>query len=281
MFTTLISAGTLMAHTADPAWVIVDCRFDLGDTEWGEREYALGHLPGAVYAHLDRDLSGPKTGTNGRHPLPHPARLAETFGRWGIGEGVQVVAYDKPGGIQAARLWWLLRWLGHDAVAVLDGGLASWTEIGLPLTPDVPQPAPRGFVPRPRREMWLSADEIEQVRQNPAWRVVDARAPARFRGETEPIDPVAGRIPGAVNFFVQEANAADGRLRPPDELAARLRARLGDTPPERVVAYCGSGVAAAQAVLALEVAGWPGAKLYPGSWSEWISDPMRPVVTGE
>ncbi len=281
MFTTLISAETLSQHLTDPAWVIVDCRFDLGDTDWGEREYALGHLPGAAYAHLDRDLSGPKTGTNGRHLLPHPARLAETLGRWGIGQGTQVVAYDQNGSIYGARLWWLLRWLGHDAAAVLDGGLASWTRAGLPLTMEAPQRAPRTFVPKPRRELWLSADEIEQVRQDPAWRVVDARAPARFRGEVEPIDPVAGRIPGAVNFFIQEALGPEGTLRPREELAARLRARLGDTPPERVAAYCGSGVAAAQAVLALEAAGLPGAKLYAGSWSEWISDPSRPVATGD
>jgi thiosulfate/3-mercaptopyruvate sulfurtransferase len=213
--------------------------------------------------------------------LPDPARLIETLGRWGIDSQTQVVACDQTGGLYAARLWWLLRWLGHESAAVLDGGLARWTAEGRPLRAGLEQREPKTFVGQPRRDLWLSADEIERARQDPAWRVVDARAPARFRGETEPIDPVAGHIPGAVNFFIQDAIGPEGMLRAPDDLRARLRARLGDTPPERVVAYCGSGVAAAQTVLALEAAGLPGARLYPGSWSEWVSDRARPVATGE
>jgi len=281
MFTTLIAPAALAARLDDPNWAIVDCRFDLGNTDWGEEQYRAGHIPGAVYAHLDRDLSGPKTGSNGRHPLPDPAQLAATFGRLGIGLKTQVVAYDQTGGIYAARLWWLLRWLGHERAAVLDGGLARWTAEGRPLTQDATQRAAQTFSARPRRDLWLSADEVDRVRQDPAWRVLDARAPARFRGEVEPIDPVAGHIPGAMNFFIQDAIGPDGTMRAPDDLRARLAARLGSTPPEQVVAYCGSGVAAAQTVLALEVAGLPGAKIYPGSWSEWVSDPARPVATGE
>jgi thiosulfate/3-mercaptopyruvate sulfurtransferase len=274
----LISPAGLAARLDDPAWAIVDCRFDLADPAWGEAEYLAGHIPGAVYAHLDRDLSAPKTGTNGRHPLPDPAHLAAALGQWGIDASVHVVAYDQSGTFYGPRLWWLLRWLGHDRVSVLDGGLARWTAEGRPLRAGAERRDPRLFNAHPRRELWLSAEQVEQVRQDPAWRVLDARAPARFRGEVEPIDPVAGHIPGAANFFIQEALEPDGTMRAPDDLRARLEARLGGTPPERVVAYCGSGVAAAQTVLALEVAGLPGAKLYPGSWSEWVSDPARPVA---
>jgi thiosulfate/3-mercaptopyruvate sulfurtransferase len=276
-FTTLISTNALAARLGDPAYTIVDCRFRLDDVGWGEREWRAGHIPGAVYAHLDRDLSAPKTGKNGRHPLPDVAVLARTLGRLGISSGRQVVAYDQDNGMFASRLWWLLRWVGHDAVAVLDGGFAKWVSEGRSISTIEEQHEPGEFHPAPRAGMTVAADEVNALRRDPNWRLVDSRAPERYRGEVEPMDPVAGHIPGAANHFFQENIGERGTFRTPEDLRARFAPVFGGVPPDHVVFYCGSGVQACQNLLALEHAGVSGVKLYPGSWSEWCSDPSRPV----
>ncbi len=278
-FTTLISTGVLAGHLDDP--VIVDCRFKLDDEAWGQREYQAAHIPGEVYAHLDRDLSGPKTGTNGRHPLPDPGVLAETFGRLGIADGVQVVAYDQDNGMYASRLWWLLRWLGHDRVAVLDGGFAKWKTEGREITSDVETRPRQTFVAAPRADMSVDAAAVASLMQNKEWRLVDARAAERYRGDVEPLDKVAGHIPGAVNHFFQTNLDASGIFRSAEDLRAHLRASLGGASVDHVVCYCGSGVTACHNLLALEHVGLTGAKLYPGSWSEWCSDPTRPIESGD
>jgi thiosulfate/3-mercaptopyruvate sulfurtransferase len=278
-FRTLISTGVLAAHLDDP-FVVVDCRYKLDDEAWGLREYEAAHIPDAVYAHLGHDLAGPKNGTNGRHPLPDPDTLAATFGRLGIASGVQVVAYDQDNGMYASRLWWLLRWLGHDAVAVLDGGFAKWKAEGRPTKSGVEARAPQTFTPSPRPDMIVDASTIGSLLHDKAWRLVDARAAQRFRGDIEPLDRVAGHIPGAVNHFFQSNIEEGGTFRTPEALRAHLRDTLGDVPPDRVVCYCGSGVTACCNLLALEHAGLKGAKLYPGSWSEWSSDPARPIERG-
>jgi thiosulfate/3-mercaptopyruvate sulfurtransferase len=276
-FTTLVDTETVAGLLHDPAVLVVDCRFDLSDTEAGEREYERRHIPGAVYASLDRDLSGPRTGRNGRHPLPDPATLADTFGRLGIGDATQVVAYDQDSGIFASRLWWALRWLGHDAVAVVDGGFAKWVAEGHPTTQGRDTRSAQAFTAALRAGMVVGADEVEAIRANRQWRLVDARAPERFSGETETIDKAAGHIPGAVNHFYKLNLSDRGTFRTATELRARIAPTLGDVQAERVVCYCGSGVTACHNLLALEQAGVHGAKLYPGSWSEWSSDETRPT----
>jgi thiosulfate/3-mercaptopyruvate sulfurtransferase len=279
-FTTLISSAALAAHIDDPAFAIVDCRYKLDDATWGAREYAASHLPGAVYADLGNDLAGPRNGTNGRHPLPDPHTLAETFGRLGIASGVQVVAYDQENGMYASRLWWLLRWLGHDAAAVLDGGFAKWTAEGRPTHAGVERREPREFAGAPRADMAVDVGHVASLVDTREWRLLDARAPERFRGDSEPIDKTPGHIPGAANHFFQRNLDEHGLFRTPEELRARLKESLGDTPAAQVVCYCGSGVTACHNLLALEHAGLKGAKLYAGSWSEWSSDPSRPVEKG-
>ena len=277
-YTTLISVTELSPHLDDPDWAIVDCRFSLADTERGRRAYREAHLPGALYAHLDDDLSGViKPGITGRHPLPDIDAFAETLSAWGIDEHVQVVAYDDFGGGIAARLWWMLRWLGHDAVAVLDGGYPAWQRLALPTRPGDEARPPRRFVPHPHPAMIADVDEVATSRTDPACRVVDARTAKRYRGEHEPIDPVAGHIPGAVSAPFGDSLDADGHFLPPQTLRRRFSALLGGVPPERVTCYCGSGVTATHNLLALTHAGLPGARLYPGSWSHWITDPTRPV----
>jgi thiosulfate/3-mercaptopyruvate sulfurtransferase len=278
-YRTIISTDALAARLADPWTAIVDCRFKLDDTAWGEGAWVAGHIPGAVYAHLDRDLSGPKSGTNGRHPLPDPAALARTFGRFGITDGRQVVAYDQDTGMFASRLWWLLRWLGHDAVAVLDGGFAKWVAEGRATSVDANPPQPVEFRGSPRPGLTVAADDVAAATARADWRVLDARAPERYRGEVEPMDPVAGHIPGATSYFFQRNLDESGTFRTPEDLRARLGTVLGDVTPEHIICYCGSGVQASHNLLALEHAGIKGAKLYSGSWSEWVSDPSRPVAT--
>lgn len=275
-FRTLISTAVLAAHLDDP-FVVIDCRFKLDDEEWGRREYEAGHIPDAVYAHLGTDLSGPMNGTNGRHPLPDIATLTATFGRLGIAGGVQVVAYDQDNGMYASRLWWLLRWLGHDAVAVLDGGFAKWTAEGRQTRSGVETHAPRTFVASPRHDMTVDVSTVQSLLNDDTWRLVDVRAGERYRGEVEPIDKVAGHIPGAINHPFLTNLTENGTYRTPEALRVRLGESIGDTPPDRVVCYCGSGVTACANLLALEHAGLTGAKLYAGSWSEWSSDPVRPV----
>lgn len=278
-FTTLVDTATLAARLLDPRLVVVDCRFDLADPGAGERAYLAAHVPGAVFVDVERDLSGPKGPTTGRHPLPAGDVLIDTLRRLGIDSTSQVVAYDQDSGGFASRLWWLLRWLGHDAVAVLDGGWAKWTAEGREARAGAETRPAGGFSGRPRAGMLMSADEVAAVSSRSDWRVLDSRAPERYRGDVEPIDPVAGHIPGAVNRFFG-ANVSNGRFRDPADLREAFTSLLGDTPPERIVCYCGSGVTACQNLLALEHAGLFGGKLYAGSWSEWVSDPTRPVERG-
>jgi thiosulfate/3-mercaptopyruvate sulfurtransferase len=280
-FTTLIDTDTLAERLTDPAFAIVDCRFDLADTSRGRREYLEGHIPGAVYAHLDEDLSGVKTGRNGRHPLPDPAALAETLGRLGIDGSVQVVAYDADNSSMASRLWWLLRWLGHDAVAVLNGGFAKWRAENRPVRPGAETRAARDFRGSLHNEYLAHAEDVRQAMETGAARLVDARAPERFTGASESIDKVAGRIPGAANYFFQWNLNGDFTFDSPQGIRERLREKVGDVAPDRLICYCGSGVTACQDLLAFEYAGLSGSRLYAGSWSEWCSDPSRPVATGE
>lgn len=278
-YTTLISTQELLPHLADPNWVVVDCRFVLTNKEQGRNDYRQGHIPGAVYAHLDEDLAGPIIpGQTGRHPLPEVELFAQKLSQWGIDNQTQVVAYDAAGGAMAARLWWMLRWLGHEAVAVLDGGWPRWQSEGQPSRSGVESPEPRRFIPHPRPELLLNADEVEKIRLDPTYRLFDARSADRYRGENETLDPVAGHIPGARSLPYAGNLGPDGRFLAPKELADRFEAQLEDIPAERAVFYCGSGVTAAHNVLALSLAGLGEARLYPGSWSEWITDPNRPVA---
>jgi thiosulfate/3-mercaptopyruvate sulfurtransferase len=281
-FTTLIDTERLAGRLSDPALVIVDCQFDLHNPPWGEREYLAAHVPGAVYADLNRDLAGVKTGANGRHPLPDPAALTDTFGRLGIGPGVQVVAYDQDTGMYASRLWWLLRWLRHPAVAVLDGGLAAWRSEGRPTRSGAEQRAPRKFAGHPDASLVAETTVVEQIAAGRATgQLLDARAAERYRGEIEPIDRIAGHIPTAANRFFKDNLDATGRFLSRDELRVQLAECLGSASPDTVVSYCGSGVTACHNLLALEHAGLQGGRLYPGSWSEWSSGERRPVATGD
>jgi thiosulfate/3-mercaptopyruvate sulfurtransferase len=280
-FTTLISTADLSAHIDDPDWVVVDCRFNLADVTEGQRDYEAGHIAGAVFADLDHDLSGPaEKGKTGRHPLPSAARAAEVFSRLGIDANTQVVAYDDKGGMTAGRLWWMLRWLGHDSVAVLDGGLSHWKSEGGPTTSGIESRAPRTFVPNEVPELMVDAESVDRLRTDPEHVVVDSRAADRYRGENETIDPVAGHIPGAASAPYMENLGADGRFLSPEQLRERFVHVLGDADAQHAVFYCGSGVTAAHNVLAVAHAGLGNARLYPGSWSEWITDAGRPIATG-
>jgi len=279
-FRTLISTAALALNLNDPAFAIVDCRAKLDDLEWGAREHAAAHIPGAVHADLTNDLSGPKSGTNGRHPMPDAQALAQTFSRLGIASGVQVVAYDQDNGMFASRLWWLLRWLGHDAVAVLDGGFKKWKAEERPTESGETRRAPRAFTGSPRPGMAVDVEAVASHLGAGGPRLVDARAPERYRGDSEPIDKVGGHIPGAKNHFYQWNLDEQGLFRTPEELRAKISATVGDVPTDQVVCYCGSGVTACHNLLAFEHAGITGAKLYAGSWSEWSSDPTRPVEKG-
>jgi len=276
-FRTLIGTGDLAAHLENSQWIAVDCRFQLADATWGEHEYLASHIPGAVYANLNRDLSAPVTGSNGRHPLPDPAALIQTFIRLGIGNGMQVVAYDQDNGMFASRLWWLLRWMGHDDVAVLDGGFRQWTAEHRPVAAGKDVRPPGSLTGAPKREMTVDVVEIAGIVERQNALLLDARAPERYRGEVEPIDRVPGHIPGAVNHFFQDNVDDRGVFRSPSDLRDRLSSVIGSARPQDVVCYCGSGVTACQNLLAMEVAGMPGARLYGGSWSEWSSDPARAV----
>jgi thiosulfate/3-mercaptopyruvate sulfurtransferase len=278
-FRTLVSTDILAAHLDDPGWAIVDCRFELAETEAAEAAYRQEHIPGAVYAHLDRDLCAKRTGRNGRHPLPDMDAFTRRLGEWGVGPGVQVVAYDQDLGQYASRLWWMLRSLGHEAAAVLEGGFGRWVREGRPARSGIERREARRFAARRVEGRYVLADQVDAIRQDPAWLLIDSRAPERYRGETEPIDPVAGHIPGAVNRLARDNATEDGTLLPASELRKQFDALLGDVPPDRTVAYCGSGVFACYNLLAMEHAGLAGARLYAGSWSEWCSDPSRPVAT--
>jgi thiosulfate/3-mercaptopyruvate sulfurtransferase len=285
MYTTLIGVAELAPHLEDETLVIIDCRFDLARPEWGEQAWAAGHIPHALYAHLDRDLSGPGTPASGRHPLPPVGVLATAFSRFGIDAEVQVVAYDQGPGTYAARAWWLLRWLGHTRVAVLDGGFAAWQRARLPVSTEPAARPPRRFEVRPSAGWVVTTDAIAAALASGALArgeplLIDARGADRFAGENETIDPVAGHIPGAHNHPYAANLDARGQFLPGADLRRAWTATLRGRPPAAVVAMCGSGVTACHNLLALEVAGLAGARLYPGSWSEWIGDPARAVARG-
>jgi thiosulfate/3-mercaptopyruvate sulfurtransferase len=278
---TLIGAERLAQMLGDPRLRLFDCRFDLARPALGREHYLEAHLPGAMHADLNRDLSAPATATSGRHPLPAPAAFESRLRSWGVNADSRVVAYDDADGMYAARLWWMLRWVGHDEVAVLDGGLRRWRQLDLPLTDQAPQPAAGNFAARLRPELAVDAVGVLGASSDAGARILDARSPERYRGEVEPIDPVAGHVPGARNHPFGLSLASDGRFARPAALREALLATLDGVPPERTVTMCGSGVTACHLLLALEHAGIRGARLYPGSWSEWSSDPSRPVATGE
>lgn len=276
-FSTLISCEDLAAHVNDAQWRVFDCRHQLSDVDYGEKAYAEGHVPEAFFMHLDRDLSGPMSGRNGRHPLPDAELLARKLGAAGVSRQTQVVVYDDAGGMVAGRLWWLLRWLGHERVALLDGGISQWVKEGRPLSSKLPQSTPAVFEIA-GRERVMSAEEVLANIDSNEFCVIDARAPDRFRGENETLDPVGGHIPGARNRFFKDNLDADGLFRPAAELRREFLALLDGVAPERVVMQCGSGVSACHNLLAMELAGLHGARLYAGSWSEWCSVPARPVA---
>ena len=282
MSTTLITPEQLAIQVDNPHWVILDCRHDLMNSAAGRDAYAAGHLPGAQFADMDHQLSGARYGEDGvfrgRHPLPERAAFIATLRSWGISDDSQVVAYDAHGGMFAARLWWLLRWVGHAPVAVLDGGIGAWSAQGLPVTTEL---ATRSAGTITEREALVHTVDAAGVLANldgGARTVIDARAPERFRGENETMDPVGGHIPGATNRFFKDNLDADGRFKSPVQLKAEFARLVAD--PAEAIMQCGSGVTACHNLLALEVAGLTGAALYPGSWSEWCADPARPVATG-
>jgi len=278
-YTTIISTDALAAHLTDPNLVIVDCRHNLTESDAGANAYRSAHLPGAFFLHLDRDLSGPKTGKNGRHPLPDIALLAATLGRIGIDGIKQVVTYDQNGGMWASRLWWMLQWLGHDRVAVLDGGLDKWIAEGRPVNAASSVARTTTFVPKPPRPT-ASAQEILQHLGDDTLTVLDARAPERYRGDIEPMDPVAGHIPGAINRPYSTNLTAQGTFKSAEALRHEFEGQFANRTAASIVHQCGSGVTACHNVLAMAIAGLPGSRLYPGSWSEWSSDTTRPVARG-
>ena len=279
-YTTLIAASELAQNRENPNRVVIDCRHDLANLDAGRTAYAAGHIPGAQFAHLDNDLSDKSPGQNGefrgRHPLPERGKFIETLRRWGVNDDTQVVAYDGQGGMYAARLWWMLRWVGHGSVAVLDGGIAAWSALGLPLSTEPVLKAPATLSDLKALVASVSAADLVANLAKPVLIVVDARAPDRYRGENETLDPVGGHIPGACNRFFKDNLQADGKFKPAEQLRAELGAIVGNAAAS--VMQCGSGVTACHNLLALEVAGLPGAALYPGSWSEWCANPARPVA---
>jgi thiosulfate/3-mercaptopyruvate sulfurtransferase len=280
-FSTLITTKELANELGNEEWAIIDCRFSLDDTSRGRKDYDLSHIPGAVYAHLDEDLSGPIIpGNTGRHPLPSPDLFALTLGGWGVGPGIQVVVYDDWGGAIAARLWWMLRWLGHDAVAVLDGGWPLWMKEGRPTQSGVEFRSQREFEPKTKPELLVGVDQVAILSADSENRLFDSRAADRFRGENETIDRIGGHIPGAVSAPYSDNLGKDGFFLSPEELRTRFESLLKDTPSKEAVFYCGSGVSAAHNLLAMAHAGFEDSLLYIGSWSEWIADLSRPIETG-
>ncbi|MCS6907045.1 MAG: sulfurtransferase [Anaerolineales bacterium] len=281
-YQTLITPQELRPHLGDPNWAVFDCRFTLGDPERGRKDYLIAHIPGAVYVHLEQEMCGPVVrGRTGRHPLLPLKDAVRLFSRLGIDENVQVVAYDdwSPiSGAVAARLWWMLRWLGHEQVAVLDGGWRAWIEARMPTAGGVEGRSRRKFTPRLHLEYYASMADVKTALLDPTWKVFDSRTADRFRGENETIDPVAGHIPTAINAPYVENGTPEGTFRSPEELRQRFATLLGETPPQKAIFYCGSGVTAALNLLALKYAGLGDARLYVGSWSEWITDPENPVA---
>jgi len=280
-YNTLVDADALRPNVGSPGWRVIDCRHDLLRPDAGQQAYADGHIAGAVFAHLDRDLSGPKTAHSGRHPLPDPDRLVECFRRWGIERDTQIVAYDASGGQFAGRLWWLARWLGHDKVALLDGGWQAALQSGLLVeTGESKSMQQSRFERTSPLEHPAEVDRVQAIRTDPDWLIIDARSPDRYAGQNETIDPVGGHIPGAVNRFWQSNLQADGRFKPPEQLRSEFAALLGRRTATHVIVQCGSGVTACHHLVAMQLAGITGASLYPGSWSQWITDPKRPIAIG-
>jgi len=277
-FMSLVSSTDLKLHLNNPGWVVCDCRHDLTDYESGRRSYATSHVPGARFLHLDEDLSGPKTGTNGRHPLPHPITFTLRLAALGIDNAKQVVAYDASGGCYAARLWWMLRWVGHERVAVLDGGWDAWVTAGQPVTAELPTSDAATFNPHLQPQLTVDSTFIAAHLHSPGILVIDARSADRFHGKNETLDPVAGHIPGAANRFFRHNLDRYGGFKSSIDLNREFGELLNAHSPENVIHHCGSGVTACHNLLAMEVAGLPGSRLYPGSWSEWCSDPARPVA---
>lgn len=280
-YTTLIAVPELATHVFDPAWVVCDCRHDLLEYGAGRSAYAKSHIPGARFMHLDEDLSGPKTGVNGRHPLPHPITFTLRLAALGIDNTKQVVAYDNAGGVYASRLWWMLRWVGHSKVAVLDGGFDAWVKAGQPVTDEAPAIKPSRFNPYPNPQLTVDTRAVLANLETQALALLDARSADRFRGENETLDPVAGHIPGAANRFFKLNLRDDGAFKAPTELQQEFAALMKGRDAKGVVHQCGSGVTACHNLLAMEIAGYVGSRLYPGSWSEWVSDRARPVARGE
>jgi len=274
----LVSPADLAGHLNDPDWVVFDTRHDLADVEKGRRVYAAGHVPGAYFLQLDEDLSGAKTGKNGRHPLPDIDAFAKRIAARGVSAQTQVVIYDDAGGSVAARLWWLLRWLGHDRVAILDGGFPAWQKEGRPVSQEAPAPRNGNFAPKPHLGWTVDASFLERFHEDAAMKLVDARAAERFAGLQEPIDPVAGHVPGAANRFWKDNLTPEGRFKAADTLRREFGMLLEAAAPSQSVHMCGSGVTACHNLFAMELAGLSGARLYPGSWSEWCADATRPVA---
>jgi thiosulfate/3-mercaptopyruvate sulfurtransferase len=276
----LITPADLAAHLDDPAWIVFDTRHDLGDPAKGQRAYALSHIPGAYFAHVDKDLAGAKSGTNGRHPLPGAEAFAEFLNTRGVGPGTRVVVYDDTSGMYASRLWWLLDWLGHDDVRLLDGGYSRWQHEGGAITSELPSHRPGHFVPRPRLGATVDAPFVAAFGRDARVALIDARAADRFEGRVEPLDPVAGHIPGAVNRFWQANLGPDGSFKAAGQLREEFTKLLAGRASADAIHSCGSGVTACHNLFAMQLAGLGGSRLYPGSWSEWCADPARPVATG-
>lgn len=281
MYSTLISAGELAQHVADPLWVVFDCRFTLTETEAGRNAYNQAHIPGAVYAHLEEDLSGAITQTSGRHPLPDIESFVNFLSQSGVDKSKQVVVYDDAFGSVAGRLWWMLRWAGHDKVALLDGGLPAWQRDGHEMDQRQPQIQKADFTADVRTELFVSSQDVVEIIEDKSYRVIDARAEERFVGDVEPFDNVAGHVPGAINMPYDDNLAISGGFETKEELANLYMENLGEIKADHVVHMCGSGVTACHNILAMEHAGLTGSRLYVGSWSGWITDPSRPVATGE
>lgn len=275
---TLISAATLAEQLDQPDWLIFDCRFSLADSAAGCKAYRQGHIPGARYADLNQDLSSPVKSYTGRHPLPDFTTLAKKLGQWGVSSRSQVVVYDDAGGAFAGRMWWLLRCMGHDKVAVLDGGLRQWQKLNLPLTTALPKLTSNSFRSYLDNRQWLTAHQVEDGLARRCITLIDARTPERFNGLQEPIDPVAGHVPKAINRPFQANLDKDGLFLPAEQLKSQFQQLTGSRPAEQVVHMCGSGVTGCHNLLAMEAAGLNGSKLYAGSWSEWIVDPNRGIA---
>jgi len=280
-YTTVVSTNQLANHLADPDWIVFDCRFTLTNTEAGRAAYQQGHIPGARYVHLDDDMSSAVTPTSGRHPLPDVKIFSEKLSRWGVDASKQVVVYDDSFGSMAVKMWWLLRWLGHDNVALLDGNWPIWVKRKLPVSTELPKIIATNFVASVCNELVVDSTEVDFARRERCSVLIDARPEQRFAGEREPLDKVAGHIPGSINWVYEENLDFDGTYLPAEELKEAYLKLMHNLKPQQVIHTCGSGVTACHNMLAMEIAGLHGSKLYAGSWSEWITDPSRPVATGE